>query len=162
MTKLAGLHSNRDRKLPAKLPGHESNILVAENIFGPDVGSLKGKTTRKNPHAVKQVVEPLEPSVMRHYRCVTLCADVMFVNSIPFLVTVSWHIKFGTIQPIANWKLATIMAGMKAVLQVYRRAGFVVTHALMDGEFELLRGELAECKVALNITAQEEHVGDIE
>jgi len=143
-------------------PVMKANILVAENIFGPDVGSLKGKTTRRNPHTVKQVVEPLEPSAMRHYRCVTLCADVMFVNVIPFLVTVSWHIKFGTIQPIANRKMATIMAGTKAVLQVYCRAGFVVTQALMDGEFELLRGELAECKVTLNTIAREEHIGDIE
>jgi len=133
-------------------PVTKADILAAENIFGPDVSSLKRKTTCRNPHAVKQVVKPLEPSVMPHYRCVTLCADVMFVNGIPFLVTVSWHIKFGTIQPIANWKLATIMAGMKAVLQVYRRAGFVVTHALMDGEFELLRGVLSECEVALNTT----------
>ena len=49
-------------------PVMKANILVAENIFGPDVGSLKGKTTRRNPHAVKQVVEPLDPSVTRHYR----------------------------------------------------------------------------------------------
>ena len=147
-----GLHSNHDRKLPAKFPGHQSQYFNGRKYFWSRCRQPKGKTTHRNPHAVKQVVKPLEPSVMPHYRCVTLCADVMFVNSIPFLVTVSWHIKFGTIQPIANWKLATIMAGMKAVLQVYRRAGFVVTHALMDGEFELLRGVLSECEVALNTT----------
>ena len=86
----------------------------------------------------------------------------MFINSIPIFVTISRHIKFGTIQLIADRKQGMLMGEIKAVLQVYHRAGFVVTLALMDGEFDGLRGEMAEYEVALNTTARNEHVGDVE
>ena len=56
-----------DNLLP-DCPVTKADIMAAEDIFGPEVGGLKGKSTRRNPHAVKQVVEPLEPSIMKHYR----------------------------------------------------------------------------------------------
>lgn len=39
-------------------------IIAAEHIFGPDVGSLKGKMVRCRPHLVKPMIEPLPPQVM--------------------------------------------------------------------------------------------------
>lgn len=146
----------------ANCPVTKEDILAAEHIFGPDVGSLKGKTTRRRPHAIRQIVEPLPPAIMERYGRVVLCADIMYVNSIPFLVTISRHIKFGTIEALGNRKQASLIKGLKNVGQVYRRAGFHVTQALMDGEFEPLCGELAEVGIALNTTARDEHVGDVE
>jgi hypothetical protein len=55
-----------------------------------------------------------------------------------------------------------LIQGIKKIVKVYRRAGFKVISALMDGEFEPLRGELADIGVALNVAAPDEHVGDIE
>ena len=74
----------------------------------------------------------------------------------------SSHIRFGTVEALANWRQATLMSGLKAVTQLYWRAGFRVTQALMDGKFEPMRGELAGIGVELNTTARDEHVGDIE
>ena len=100
-------------------PVTKADIMVAEDIFGPEVGGLKGKSTRRNPHAVKQVVEPLEPSIMKHYRHVMLGADVMYVNGIAFLVTVSRHIKFGTVEPLVNRKQMHLLTGIRSVAQIY-------------------------------------------
>ena len=118
----------------------KADNMEAEDIFGPEVEILKGKTMWHNPHTLKQVVEPWEPSIMRQYRHVTLGADVMFVNRIPFLVTVSRHIKFGTGEPLVNRKQAHLLAGIRSVAQIYQRARFKVTVALMDGEFKSLQG----------------------
>jgi hypothetical protein len=50
------------------------------------------------------------------------------------------------------------MKGIKAVVQVYHRAGFNANVALMDGEFTKLRGALADIGIALNETAVPEQL----
>ena len=86
----------------------------------------------------------------------------MYINGIAFLVTVSWHIKFGAVEPLVKRKQMHLLAGIRSVAQIYRRAGFKVTAALMDEEFETLRGDLADLNIALNTTARNKHVGNVE
>ena len=86
----------------------------------------------------------------------------MYVNQIPMLISISRNIKFGTIEAIPNNKTATVLKGVKAILQLYRGNGFTIEMALMDGEFGHLRGELAGMGVTLNETSRDKHVGDIE
>ena len=93
--------------------------MAVEEIFGPEVEILKGMTPFHYPHAIRQVVEPLEPSIMRQYRHVTLVLDVMFVNGIAFLFTVSRNIKFGTIKAMVNRKQAHLLTAIRLVTQAY-------------------------------------------
>jgi hypothetical protein len=143
-------------------PVTRANILAAEHMFGPDVGSLKGKTVRRHPHLAKPSIEPLPPEIMSRYHHITLAADVMFVNGIPMLISTSRNIRFGTVEAIPNHNIPTLVKGITSVGTMYKRAGFRVSTALMDGEFEPMRGDLADLGVTLNQTAHDEHVGDIE
>jgi hypothetical protein len=146
--------SNQLRNCPIT----KADIIAAEDIFGPEVGSLKGKTTRRRPHKVRQIIEHLPAEVMARYRNVTLCVDIMFVNEIPMLVTLSRKVKFATVEAIPNRASSSVMKGIKAVVQVYHRAGFNANVALMDGEFTKLRGALADIGIALNETAVPEQL----
>jgi hypothetical protein len=78
------------------------------------------------------------------------------------LVTISWNIRFGTVEAIPNRHIGTLVSGIKSVATVYKRTGFHITTALMDGEFELMRGDLADLGIALNKAAHDEYVGDVE
>jgi hypothetical protein len=63
------------------------DIAAAEDIFGPNLGSLKGKTARRGGEHVVIEIEGVPQSIMERYRDVTLCIDIMYVNKIAFLVT---------------------------------------------------------------------------
>ena len=66
--------------------------------------------------------------------------DLMYVNKVPLLVTLSQNIKFGMMEVIADQKEATLLKCIKGVVSLYWKARFKVTTALMDGEFVPLPG----------------------
>ena len=141
------------------------DVIIANKVFGPDVGALKGKTTRRSPPPPPIVDSPVSvdtTSILEHYGEITLCVDLMYVNKVPLLVTLSRNIKFGTMEAAADQKEAMLLKCIKGVVTLYRKAGFRVTIALMDGEFVPLCGGLAELGLRLNETSRDEHVGDIE
>ncbi len=99
---------------------------------------------------------------MSQYRNVTLAGDIMFVNKIPFFMTISRNIKFGTAEMILNQKNSTLIAAIKQVKQIYMRRGFIIHTILLDGQFESLRGDIADLHITLNTVSNDEHVPDIE
>ena len=91
-----------------------------------------------------------------------MCVDLMYVNKVPLLVTLSQNKKFGMMELVADRKEAMLLKCIKGVISLYREAGFKVTIGLMDGEFMPLHRGLAELGIRLNETSRDEHVGDIE
>ena len=138
------------------------DVLRAEQIFGLDIGSLKGKTVRQQPPRVEVTEVTLPPTIHQNYQKVTLGCDIMFVNKIPFLMSISRHLRFGTAQHIKNQQGATIFNGIRAIHQIYLQRGFQIQNAFMDGQFEPLRGNLAELGITLNTASNDEHVPKIE
>ena len=143
-------------------PITKADILAVEHIFGPDVGSLKGKTVRSRPHVARPSVTPLPTQILNRYHHVTLAADVMYVNGIPMLVTVSCNLWFGTVEALHNHHLPSLINGIKSVATMYHQAGFRIAAAKMDGEFEPMHRDLADPGIGLNEAARDEHIGEVE
>ena len=68
-----------------------------------------------------------------------LAVDVMFVNKIPFLVSVSHNLKFVTVQRLKGRAAHLLVAGLNKIVKIYKQRGFNVNTAVMDGEFEPLK-----------------------
>jgi hypothetical protein len=149
--------ANADRILNCDVTAQD--ILNAEDIFGPDVGSLKGKTVRTASEVVRSGgLVPIPATIMAQYQKIVLCVDVMKVNKMPFLVSISRAIKFGTVAWLKNAKADTIMKHIKDIHSVYVKRGFIVEIVEVDGQFEPLRGQLAAMGITLNRCSREEHV----
>jgi hypothetical protein len=68
-------------------------------------------------------------------RDVTLTADVMFVDGIPFLMTNSRNIKFNTSEYVPQRTKPILIKSLNKVLNIYHKRGFKVITTLMDNEF---------------------------
>jgi hypothetical protein len=126
------------------------------------MGSLKGKTVRRGAIRVKITPTNIPATIMPHYRELMLGGNIMFDSRLPFFLTISWHIKFGTAESLKNQQNKAILAAIKQVKSIYVQRGFKITHMLMGGQFESLRANMADLQITLNTVSNDEHVPEIE
>jgi len=144
-------------------PITKEDIICAEDILGPNLGSLKGKTTRKTPDRVTlHALENLPSELLSEHRNVTIMVDIMYINGIPFIMTTSRAIHFGTAEMIKNETKSTIIKSLQQIINTYHGRGFEIKHILGDWQFECIRAHMEQQGINLNITGRDEHIPEIE
>jgi hypothetical protein len=78
------------------------------------------------------------------HKYVTLVADIMFVNGLPFLVTSLRGISLVTIEYLKSRTAKRLIHTLERVIRIYGKTGFIVQTALMDMEFEKLRDKYSK------------------
>ena len=91
----------------------------------------------------------------------TLVADVMFVNSIPLLITMYCGIKFVTDKQIPRSTTNKLSKNLKILIDLYSRGSMILQTILMDMEFDSTKDELMGRKV-VKTSAAKEHVAEFE
>jgi hypothetical protein len=131
-------------------------------IYGPDIATIKGKTTRTvpSPHVPTFEAVPLPTPILEHHMDVTLCVDFFFVQGIAFLHTISRNIDFRTVSYVADRNKPTILREMKAILHLYKWRGFAIRDIHCDNEFACIRE--VNRPIQLNVVPANSHVGEIE
>jgi hypothetical protein len=51
----------------------------------------------------------IPPSILSRFRNVSLCVDIMHVNGLPFLITASKRIHFGTVEALPKRKFESLI-----------------------------------------------------
>ena len=102
---------------------------------------------------VETPIANLPGTILKQYHKVTLCIDMMFVNRIAMMVTISWNIKFGTMEAVPDRKESTITHAVQNVVQLYKGAGYKVNMIMVDGKFSYLKLPMGEQGITVNATS---------
>jgi hypothetical protein len=73
-----------DKNMIPNCPIDRNDAIAVHQIFGSNVASLKGKTTRQGTEHVPARITYLHVGIMAKYRDITLCIHNMFVNKVGF------------------------------------------------------------------------------
>ena len=109
------------------------DVRTAEYLFGPCVGNLRGKTTNPSPEEVR--VPPI--AAPQHPRQ-TLYGDLMFINKIPFLITMSEPLGYGMISHLRSKSTTNLISAIKQQIAEYKRRKYNVEVLLADQESALM------------------------
>ena len=162
-----GIISVVDNKMLNNCPFTRDSIKHALSIWGPSIPNLDGKTTRMKGDTVllsEETIPSIPPYILSHHSTVIIYIDVVQVNGIPFLSTVSKAVKLGTCTELSNTKVPMIVAALLVVVDTYKSRGFTILAIAADYAFEAIRineGFMAT-GINLNTTSQDEHEPHIE
>ena len=139
------------------------DIEIAEQIFGPDLGTLKGKTTRRKPLPMVTDQVAIPPELYTAQQNVDLCIDIMFVNEMPFLTSISKRIMYRTAQFLPTRTAEDLRSAIDAIFRIYNDAGFTITNVYCDNEFKPLFDEVKDdLDITMHYSGPDEHVPESE
>ena len=117
-------------------PVTTEDINLAEIVYGKDIPSMKGKTTRRKPSSVKDNTVELPPELIRLKFGLTLAIDIMTVNGCKFLTTISNDLYYRTAHYIKNKEYKTLAEAILKTLKLYEKRDFKITRIKADNEFQ--------------------------
>ena len=139
-------------------PVTRRDIHIAKDIYGPNLGSLKGKTIRQTLPHVPSGVDPIPYELLKRHPGVTIIVDIFFINNIPFLLSLSWGLRFLPVVVLPNQQIQTIKDRIRSICRLYQRHGFKVESLHADSEFEPIRSKFP----VINTSDADDHQPDIE
>ena len=124
-------------KLITNCPITVHDIKNANRIFGPDLANLRGKTTRTKPERVRVEYVNVPRDLVDMHKYISIVADVMFVNGLPFMVTSLRGISLINIEFLPSRMIPSLVSSLQRVVAMYAKGGFIVQTSMMDMEFEI-------------------------
>ena len=146
-------------KVIKNCPVTVDDINIAERIFGPDIGTLKGKTTRRNiAKAVKDDYVEIPKEILKQHNNLTLCIDIMYVNGLPMLTAIDRSIRYRSLVPLDSRTATELYHALDVIFRFYNKAGIFIKTTQCDQEFKPLMDEVKdELDMDMNYTTTGEH-----
>ena len=146
----------------ANLPVTTADVDLAEKIFGKDIGIIKGKTTRQRPVPLTRDQLEIPPELYERSN-LEMCLDVMYVNGMPFLTTITRALYYRTALYLTSRTAPALYATLDEVLRLYNHNGFEIERIYADNEFKSIMDPVKDdLGVAMEYSAPQAHVPEAE
>jgi hypothetical protein len=134
-------------------------VKIAESIFGPDVGSLKGIRTRQKPATVVSDCIEIPPELIENHNNIVLCIDGVKINGVPFLTTVLRNIMYCTAECFPSHTTQSYWSVLDNFFHICNLAEFKISIINCGNEYQPLMADLQDVfNVRINYTNPQEHV----
>ena len=100
-------------------PVSPATVLNAYSIFGPNLAGVRGQTVRRPPESVTMNHVQIPKALLERHQRVTLAVEVMFVNEVPFLVSISRGLNLVTAEYTPSHMAKQLTAGITRVMDLY-------------------------------------------
>ena len=117
-------------------PVTKSDLKLMECLFRPNIPTVKGKTTRQHPHQLVSDVASIPHELLYTFSNVCLSIDIMYINGMSFLTTISKKIKYCCAMWVADCTAPTIASLVESILKLYQWADCQVTEVSANHEFK--------------------------
>ena len=139
------------------------DIKIAQNIFGPDMATLKGKSTRKKQKPVLEDWIELPKEILEKHSKIELCIDVMYINGVGLMTAIDRTIKYQSVEYIESRHASSHLKALSVIANGYNKAGYYVYMVYCDREFKpLLNDAWEQLELTINYANTEDHVGEAE
>jgi hypothetical protein len=139
------------------------DVNISEKIFGPDMSSLKGKSTRRKLKPVRSDLIEIPKEIITKHHDIDLCMDAMYMNECGMLTAIDRTIKFRSLVPMNTKQHVEYYCALDQILRHHNRAGFVIRTIHCDGEFRVMMEKVEDnLNVDMNFTNAQDHVPEAE
>ena len=131
-------------------------------IWVPSTANLKGKTTRANNDPVvinDETIHPVPIKIMKIHGEVAIGMDIMKINGVPFLATISTVLHFDALYELKDMRIDATAKAIIKMLNIYKARGFKIVGIVADNSFKALETneEFMALKIPLSITSEDKH-----
>ena len=137
------------QRLIRNCPIAVEDVNIAEQIYGSDISSMKGKKTRPKAKLVRNDHVKIPPEIKETHDNLTLHIDIMFVNNLLMLTSIDDPIRYRAPVPLNTRTASDIYKALDVILCGRNDADFTVKEVRCDREF---RSIMDAVKDDLNIT----------
>lgn len=132
----------------------------AQYIYGPDIFALKAKTVRAPTAHIPTQIPYVPEALLSLHRNVHLCVDIVQIEGLYFLITISRNICFRTIHDLTRPDKVNLLKALQDAINIYSKGGYTVVCISGDNAFSCLENEPG--MPDLHICAANEHVPEAE
>jgi hypothetical protein len=100
-------------------PATQSAVIKAHTIVGPNLAGERGRTVQRPPDTVTINYVQIPRAILERFAIVMLAADIMFVNGVPFLISVAQGLNLITAKHLPSQTTKNLAAGIICVMSLY-------------------------------------------